>query len=190
MSTPDLSRLEAPLRRGPWTGPFPVVLALGSNLGPRRENLERACTALEARGIRIDRRSRLYATRPLPGSGGGTYLNACLLVHTALDPSALLAAALAVERDFGRVRAVRWAPRALDIDLIFYGSARIDRPALRVPHPAWRERDFILEALRDLAVPLPGLRAPETAAAFRGWLDRAERCILSACTWPPPRGGI
>lgn len=175
-----------------WAGPQPVILALGCNQGPRLHTFDRACRVLKREGIRVVKRSRLYETKPLPGSEGPAYLNACVQVQTRLDPMGLLARCQGIEREFGRVRTHRWSRRPLDIDLILYGWNRIDLEDLKIPHPAWRERDFILEGLRDLGLNRLPLHLNPEGGAFPSWLPMAENCILAAYPWPsakaPPGG--
>lgn len=174
----------APRRR--WGGPKPVLLALGVNQGDRLGTLERAWRALENQGIRPVRASRIFETRPLPASEGPAYYNACVEVETSLMPHPLLWRCQGIERAFGRTRERRWAARTLDIDLIAYGRLRIDTASLKVPHPRWFERDFVLWGLRDLGIRLAGVPAAEEAAQFDRWLEDAEPCILSARQWPLP----
>lgn len=170
--------------RGRWHGPQPVVLAIGVNQGDRREALARCCLALQHQGIRPVRTSRIFETRPLAGSEGPAYFNTCLLVETSLMPHELLYRCQGIERAFGRKRERRWAARTLDIDLIVYGHAQIETPKLTLPHPAWRERDFVLWGLRDLDVWIEAASPSVEHSQFDRWLKGAEACILSAQSWP------
>jgi 2-amino-4-hydroxy-6-hydroxymethyldihydropteridine diphosphokinase len=168
-----------PSSRLRWTGPEPVVIAFGSNMGPRLEILEQACRALERHGIRIARTSRVFETRPLAGSTGGFYLNACVSVRTRLAPEALLARCRDIERRFGRVRHERWGPRPLDLDLILYGTVQTNSAELTLPHPRLKDRDFVLVGLLDLGVgfPLPGNRT--STRRLHEWLACAGKTIVS-----------
>jgi 2-amino-4-hydroxy-6-hydroxymethyldihydropteridine diphosphokinase len=167
------------VRQPPWSGPQPVILALGSNQGPRRDILEQTCRVLDLEGIRLVAASRVFETRPFAGSAGPNYLNACLAVRTRLPPRALLARCKAIERRFGRIRRERWAPRPLDIDLIIYDTIRLNDPELTLPHPGLKMRDFVLAGLLDLGVgfPEPGCRS--RISLIRNWLHSAETCIVS-----------
>src|SRR6476469_5724358 len=102
----------------------PAYLALGSNLGDRRAHLEQAVADLKASpDIRVGRLSSLYETAPVGGPAGqGPYLNAALEVETSLDPDALLRLLLSIEERHGRVRAERFGPRTLDLDLLLFGE--------------------------------------------------------------------
>lgn len=161
-----------------------AVLAFGSNQGDRLATFDRACDLLSRRGITILRQSRLYLTRPLPGSGGGQYLNSAVAVHIDRPPRELLHVCQAVERACGRIRRARWQARRLDIDIIFYGREEIDQAGLTVPHAAWRDRDFILAALLDLGAVPPPCSAAESRRFLRNSLASAESSIESVREWP------
>jgi len=125
-------------------------VALGSNLGDRLANLQRAVELLEGReGISVLRASRVYETDPV-GPPQPDYLNAVLEVETTLTPRTLLEAAQAVEQDLGRVRGERWGPRSIDVDLLTYGDEHIDDQGLQIPHPRMHERAFVLVPLLEL----------------------------------------
>ena len=139
-------------------------VALGSNLGDRLANLQRAVELLGGReGIRVLKASRVYETDPV-GPPQPDYLNAVLEVETILAPRTMLEAAQAVERDLGRVRGERWGPRTIDVDLLTYGDEYIDEPGLQIPHPRMHERAFVLVPLLELTADpvLPaGRRLPD-----------------------------
>ena len=150
-----------------------AYIALGSNHGDRAAHLRRALEALPAAGVRPLRLSVLRSTAPVGATGRARFLNAVAEVETALPPQVLLARLRQIERAAGRHRsrpAHRKTPRALDLDLILYGNARLRTPALTVPHPAFSSRRFVLDGLVDLA---PGLRPPATALTVRQLLRRA-----------------
>jgi 2-amino-4-hydroxy-6-hydroxymethyldihydropteridine diphosphokinase len=116
--------------------------------------------------------SSLYETEPVGGPQQGPYLNAVVVLDSALDPADLLEEALRIEREAGRVRAERWAPRTLDLDLITAvgpdGAVRRDSPALRLPHPRAAERAFVLVPLAEVwpQAPLGDLTAAEALAGL------------------------
>ena len=128
-----------------------AYVALGANLGDAAQTL---CDALETlgrmAGIRLVTASSLYRTAPIDSSGPD-YLNAVAEVATTLTAPALLSALQSIETAAGRERPYRNAPRTLDLDLLLYGSARIDSPQLTVPHPRMWERAFVLVPLKDVA---------------------------------------
>lgn len=124
-----------------------AVIALGSNLGERMENLQGALDALlEAPGFRLVGVSSVYETTPVGGPEQPDYLNAVLVVETSLSPGTLLERAQGVEDAFGRTREVslRWGPRTIDVDLVTVGDHKIADPELTLPHPRAHERSFVL----------------------------------------------
>jgi len=133
-----------------------AYLGLGSNLGDREALLRAAIAALDATpGVRVTSISSLYETPPWGPVPQGPYLNACVALDTTLSPRELLTLCLAIERDHGRERAIRWGPRTLDMDVLLYGDESIDEEGLIVPHPRMAERAFVLVPLAEIA---PDLR--------------------------------
>src|SRR4051812_45361194 len=124
--------------------PVAAFVGLGSNLGDSALALRAAITQLEAMpGTHVVRQSRLYRSAPVEASGPD-FVNAVVEIQTTLTAPDLLAHLQAIEQRAGRERPYRNAPRTLDLDLLLYGDARIDSPALTVPHPRMTERAFVL----------------------------------------------
>ncbi|MGH2649981.1 MAG: 2-amino-4-hydroxy-6-hydroxymethyldihydropteridine diphosphokinase, partial [Actinomycetota bacterium] len=122
-----------------------AYLGLGSNLGDRLANLQRAVELLAAQpGLKVVRSSRVYETDPVGGPPQPDYLNAVVEVETSVSPRELLNVCMEVERGFGRVRDERWGPRTIDIDVLTYDEEEVDDPDLTVPHPRMHERGFVL----------------------------------------------
>ena len=123
-----------------------AVLALGSNLGERRERLQSAVAALEdTPEVTIVAVSSVYETEPVDAlEGSGKFLNAVVLIDTTLTVHTLLDRALAIEEAFGRERSVKGAPRTLDVDLLVVGQRVCDDEQLKLPHPRAHERGFVL----------------------------------------------
>jgi 2-amino-4-hydroxy-6-hydroxymethyldihydropteridine diphosphokinase len=136
-----------------------IYLSLGSNLGDREGNLKAAIDLLGAAGVQVARVSSIYETEPRDVPDQPWFLNLAVEAHTAVLPAQLLARLLKIEQQLGRKRLRPKGPRAIDIDILFYGSALIDSERLTVPHPRMAERRFVLEPLAELA---PGLRHPAT----------------------------
>jgi 2-amino-4-hydroxy-6-hydroxymethyldihydropteridine diphosphokinase len=128
-----------------------AYIALGSNLGDRAGHLAAARAALAALpGTRLVAESAVEETAPLAGMEQPAYLNQMVLLETALEPRALLAACQAIERSRGRVRAERWGARTLDLDIVRYGHRRIADPDLIIPHPELSNREFWIRELAEL----------------------------------------
>lgn len=135
-------------------------LALGSNLGDPLEQLRQARAALEGLG-RIVATSSFYRTAPVGGPPGQPdYLNAVILLEPqADDPETLLQELLALEAQQGRVRAVRWDARTLDLDMLAWDDVICESATLALPHPRMLTRAFVLAPLCEIA---PEWRHPKT----------------------------
>jgi 2-amino-4-hydroxy-6-hydroxymethyldihydropteridine diphosphokinase len=154
-----------------------AFLALGSNLGDREAHIEAALAGLRATpGVRAVACSSLYETEPVGPPGQGPYLNAVARLETELEPRALLARLLALEREAGRVRSgVRDEARTLDLDLLFHGARCVDEADLTLPHPRLHERPFVLAPLAELAPALVHPRLGRSVAELVRSLEAAGR---------------
>ena len=121
-----------------------VVIALGSNLGDRAENISKAVSELN-KIIEVTHLSTIYETDPVGGPEQPDYLNAVLIGESELNPVDLLTKTLEIENALGRTREVRWGARTLDIDLIVAGDIVSNTEFLTLPHPRAHERAFVLE---------------------------------------------
>ena len=150
-----------------------AVLSVGGNLGDRLGTLQGCVQAIgglpETDVLAI---SPVYETAPVGGPAQPDYLNAVLIAGTGLAPLDLLAATQRIEADFGRIRAERFGPRTLDIDIISYDEEISGDPVLTLPHPRAHERAFVLAPWHDIdpAASLPG-RGP--IATLLAGLDQA-----------------
>lgn len=125
-----------------------AIVALGSNLGEREFYLRYAMSRLGE----VTAESQVYETDPIGGPGGqGAYLNMVAVVRTWLDPYGFIRRCQMIESEALRQRAVRWGPRTLDVDLLFYDDITIVDPDLTVPHPRYAERRFVLTPLAEVA---------------------------------------
>ena len=131
---------------------FEAVLSLGSNMGDREFYLRSAVEALKnIPGIKLVSVSSVYETEPFGVSDSqGKYLNCCVLIKTNLPPFALLGVCLGIETKLGRQRPYRFAPRTIDIDIIFYENEIINDENLTLPHPRMEERAFVLVPMMDI----------------------------------------
>lgn len=117
------------------------------------------------------RRSSLYETEPVGVLDQPWFLNAVVEGETALSPEALLQACRATEIDAGRERVVRFGPRTLDIDVLWYDGRVVDLPDLQIPHPRMHERRFVLVPLTEIA---PTLTDPRSGLPYTGLLARLD----------------
>lgn len=127
-----------------------VYLGIGSNLGDREANIQRALSLLSENGMHILKQSSLMETAPVGGPPQGNYLNAALKVETALAPEKLLKVLKSIERKLGRKKTVRNGPRPIDIDILLYDNIHINIPTLTIPHPRMRERAFVMNPLTEI----------------------------------------
>jgi 2-amino-4-hydroxy-6-hydroxymethyldihydropteridine diphosphokinase len=149
-----------------------AALGLGGNLGDVRKAFERALTALALDPeVELAARSSLYRTAPWGPVRQPPFLNMAALVRTRLAPHALLDLCLAIEAQEGRLRAERYGPRTLDIDILIYGDLTLSDDRLTLPHPRLIERGFALVPLAEIAPDLviEGRRLGDIA----GSLDRS-----------------
>jgi 2-amino-4-hydroxy-6-hydroxymethyldihydropteridine diphosphokinase len=145
-----------------------AFLGLGSNLGDRRGRLRAAIGSLPD----VVAVSPVYETEPVGGPAGqGAYLNCVVELETHLSPRQLLSVAQRVEAEGDRVRAERWGPRTIDIDVLIVGDEVVSDDDLVVPHPRLRERAFVLAPLRDLAPDLVPEPVSDPGVRLAGGLD-------------------
>jgi len=132
------------------TEPLTVYLGLGSNMGNRQDNLDRALDFLSQR-LRVEKVSSVYDTEPIGNINQPRFLNLVCQVYTRLAPSELLTLAKGIEKKLGRVLGRPNTPRPIDIDILFYGDQVIETPELIIPHPRLTERAFVLIPLAEIA---------------------------------------
>ncbi|MGE5292199.1 MAG: 2-amino-4-hydroxy-6-hydroxymethyldihydropteridine diphosphokinase [Micromonosporaceae bacterium] len=162
-----------------------VVLALGSNLGDRLENLQGGVDALlSIPGLDFVAMSPVYETDPVGGPAQPDYLNAVLITQTTLPARAVLDLGLAVEKEFHRTRGVASGPRTLDIDVIVFDHEISDDPELTLPHPRAHERAFVLapwlDADPDARIPGRGRVADLLARVTAAGVRRRDDYVLMA----------
>jgi len=162
-----------------------VVLALGSNLGDRLDNLQGALDALlDSPGLSFLAVSPVYETTPVGGPDQPDYLNAVLVAETSLSARTILERAQGVEDVFQRTREETWGPRTLDVDVIVYGDEVSDDPELILPHPRAHERAFVLAPWHDVdpsaEIPGRGRVAELLAVAGPYGVRRSADAVLRA----------
>ena len=143
--------------------PRRAAVALGSNVGDRESHVAHAVDRL--RTVLSDVAvSTLIETVPDHEADDPLFLNGALVGTTRETPERLLATLLAIERERGRVRQHPGAPRTLDLDLVLVGELRVESSTLRLPHPRFRSRRYVLEPLANIA---PELVDPVTGRSVR-----------------------
>ena len=147
-----------------------VYLALGTNLGDRLGNLQAALEALLS-DVQISAVSQIYETPPWGYLDQPDFLNQVLKGDTDLEPMELLRSLKQIEMDLGRQPGVRYGPRQIDLDILFYDELILETPKLTIPHPRLAERAFVLVPLADLA---PDLCHPKTSETVLDMLTKVD----------------
>ena len=128
-----------------------VYLLLGSNVGNRIENLKKAIGLIESECGKIKSISSVYETAAWGLKEQNNFLNEALCIYTSLTAKVLLKILKNIEKETGRTKTVKWGPRVIDIDILFYGEEIIDTPELKIPHPYLHERKFTLVPMNEIA---------------------------------------
>ncbi|MFN2528723.1 MAG: 2-amino-4-hydroxy-6-hydroxymethyldihydropteridine diphosphokinase [Candidatus Baltobacteraceae bacterium] len=126
-----------------------AAVAIGSNLGDPVENVRKAIGALRQAG-ELTAVSRLYRSEPWGEENQPYFINAVALISTPREPRELLNALQEIEREMGRRPTYKWGPRIIDLDIVYFDDLKLDEPDLKIPHPHFRERSFVLVPLAEI----------------------------------------
>ena len=128
-----------------------VWIALGSNMGEGRKNLDLAIKMMNERGVLVEKVSNYIETEPYGYTEQDNFVNAVCIAETKLSPRELLETLLKIELDMGRVRIIKWGPRLIDLDILFYEDLIIDEEDFKVPHIEIQKRSFVLEPMNEIS---------------------------------------
>ena len=166
--------------------PHRAFIGIGTNLGDRLANYREALERIgKLRQTRIVRQSSIYETEPV-GEVVGPFLNGAVEVETELSAEVLMQQLLSIERAMGRKRVrmpkgaarVKYNPRIIDLDLLFFDNEMIDSPKLTVPHPRLQERRFVLVPMSELAPALIHPRLNASISELLAGLKSTQRVVL------------
>ena len=161
-----------------------AFVGLGSNLGDREAQIRLALEALrQVAETRVVRVSSIYDTEPVGEPNQPNFLNAVALIDTQLSARQLLWNLQLIERRLGRVRAQRWGPRTIDLDLLLFGDLALDEPDLKIPHPELTRRAFVLVPLVELDPLLVHPESGETLLQILSRLDPRPLVKRSSRLW-------
>ena len=128
-----------------------AFIGIGSNMGDSKENIELALEKMEDEATKIVKKSELIATKAWGLEDQPDFLNGVVQIETYYEPMTLLRFLQNIENELGRIREVKWGPRLIDLDILFYNDEIIYSEDLLVPHPYIEERDFVLEPMKEIA---------------------------------------
>ncbi len=128
-----------------------AIIAFGSNIGNRRENIKNALDKMKNNGLNILKVSTTIETTPYGYKEQDSFLNGACIVETDLSPKELLYKLLSIEQEMGRKRKIHWGPRNIDLDIIFYDDQIINEEDLIIPHPDAHNRSFVMGPVSEIA---------------------------------------
>ena len=128
-----------------------AYLSIGSNIGNKEENLHRAIELINSyKEIEVEKVSSFLVTEPWGYLDQEKFVNAALKLKTILSPQELMKVLLDIEQEMKRERIIKWGPRIIDLDIIFYDNLVLEDELVTVPHPRMEEREFVLKPLSEI----------------------------------------
>ena len=128
-----------------------LVIGLGSNIGDAKNNLSRAISLLSAKFGEPVSKSRIYTSKAIGVTDQPDFLNLAIEFNLpTLEPQKVLEICLELELEMGRKRIIKWGPRCIDIDILFWGHKIISSPNLTIPHPELNKRSFVVLPVQEL----------------------------------------
>lgn len=147
-----------------------AYIGIGSNLGDKQKHIADAIDMLEnTQGIILKVISPIYETKPVGYVEQPDFLNCVAKIRTKLLPDELLEVCMHIENELGRKRTIKWGPRTVDLDILFYGDLVLDSDRLTIPHPLLHERGFVLVPLLDVA---PDMLHPKLNVSIRALCEK------------------
>jgi len=149
-----------------------VYIGIGSNVGDKAYQCEQGISEIQ----KLDRhrllaRSSLYKTQPIGYTEQDWFINLVIKIETEMDAPALLSSLKEIESQFGRVKTLRWGPRTIDLDILFFDAHQIQTDELIVPHPLIQDRQFVLVPLAEID---PNLTHPVLKKTVKELLERLK----------------
>lgn len=148
-----------------------AYIGIGSNMGSKEENCRNAVKLLIEKGIKVTTLSSGIKTEPWGVSDQPEFVNMAIRIETGLEPEDLLELLKKIEKNMGRRPAIRWGPRVIDLDILFYDDLVLKTPVLEIPHQGIKDRYFVLKPLEEIA---PRLLHPVLKKTIRELLEELQ----------------
>ncbi len=128
-----------------------AYIGIGSNIGDRQANCKNSIKKMREVGIVIKNESSMYETEPWGVKDQPKFINMVVEAETELSPQELLDTLKKIEKEMGRKDTIKWGPRIIDLDILFYNNIVLDMKELKIPHPLLHKREFVLMPLSEIA---------------------------------------
>lgn len=128
-----------------------AYIGIGSNLSNREKNCKDAIQLIQKKGIKVVKQSSMYETKPWGVKDQPRFINMAIEIETGKSPEELLKLLKNIEKEIGRTKTIKWGPRVVDLDILFYDDLIFKSHELEIPHPLMHEREFVLKLLCEIA---------------------------------------